>query len=926
MVINRTALVTWLAITSALVSPPALAEPTQSKRPTGNVSAGNEALPIINIGYEQTTLGNGLTLIVHEDHKLPVVSVATYFHVGSGNETNGKTGFAHLFEHLMFNGSENANDDWFKFMIELGATEMNGTTNNDRTNYFQTVPKAGLDRVLWYESDRMQNLLGAVDQARLDEQRKVVQNEKRQGANNPLGALGDVWYSSTYPSGHPYSWTPIGSMDDLNAASLKDVRDFFHQWYSPNNAVLVLSGDITLAEAKAKVEKFYGDIPAGPNIARKKADTASMVDDTRGQLEAAVATPRFFRGWNVPGWASADTQLLRIAASALSDGEDSILQRRLVRELKLASDISADVEMLELGSQFTVSATANPGVQFSELESAINREIANFLRTGLDQATLDRLKYVRYADYVRGQVSTMGAAQALAEAKLYAGSPDFVTTRQQITRDATPATILAAAQNWLSKGSFTLEVVPIPARTSTGVPVNRVEKPEIGEISALKLPALQKATLSNGVTVLLAERHDVPSVTMATMFDVGNLPERDPAFLGLSTAFTLAPLGTTSRSALEISSRQQELGTGISVAVDSESTRFGMNALKDKLDPSLDLYSDIILNPSFNEEEWKRNFEIFKAAFQDNKKSPGGILSLTYDKVIYGENHPYSYKANPENLGRWSVQQFRDYYRKWIRPDLATMLIVGDTTLEEMLPKLERRFGSWKAAGAKPSKPPLPAFKPASGPRVILADFPGAESSIITAVEAGPARSATNFEVLDVVNTIVGGNFVSRLNLNLREDKGWSYGAKSQVGQGKYMGLIEAGAVVQTDKTALALAEINRELTQLVTTRKPTEMEVQVAKNAMLLGSISNTQDPNDIFGLYRDSYQYQLADDYWDNYVARIEGIDVGQVRDATSQFFRPNEVTWFVVGDLSVIEEDIRKLNLGSVEVYDAEGNKIR
>lgn len=913
------------ALTLALLMGSTAITPTTAQpRPRQAVAA--PALPIIDVPYHMFVLPNGLTVIVNEDHKVPVVSVATYYHVGSANEATGRTGFAHLFEHLMFNGSEHANDDWFKFMNEIGATGMNGSTGNDRTNYYQTVPKSGLDRVLWYESDRMGNLLPAIDQAKLEEQRKVVQNEKRQRANQPTGALPDMLYGSLYPAGHPYSWTPIGSMEDLNAASLEDVKSFFSKWYGPSNAVVALSGDITLAEARAKMQQFYGDIPAGPPLQRQEENVARLHGNKRGTLEAGVATPQLMKVWAVPGWASRDAQLLRLAASAMGGGDASPFEKRLVRDLQLASDVDVDVTLLELGSQFSISATARPGVTAARLEAAIDAELAAFLRDGVPPETLDRIKFQRYAANVRGQTSTMGKAQALAEAQLYAGTPDFLRTRQEFTRDATPASVLDTARRWLSDGSLTIEIRPFADHSVSGRPVDRAAKPALGKPDAFSLPPLQQATLSNGIKVLLAERHDAPTVTVSMMFDIGNLPERNAAYEGLSTAFGLTTDGTDTLSALDISRRQQELSAGLSWQTNAEMTRYSVNALTVKLDETLDLYADILLHPSFPKGEWDRHYALFKANFESNKKSPGGKLSLVMGPALYGPGHPYAAVSTPETLGKWTVDDFRAYYRKWIRPDLATILIVGDTTLAEIMPKLEQRLGGWRATGPKPVKTPLPAPASPDAVRVILADQPGAESSLVTAIESGPARNARDYDAQSVVNTVFGGNFVSRLNLNLREEKGWSYGAKSELSEAPLLGRFSAAAAVQTDRTVDAMREIDRELRELGTTRTPTPAEITIAKNAMLLGMSAELQNPSGALSLYRDAFQYGLPDDYWNGYVQRIEALTPVEIASAASRLHRPDALTWFVVGDLSKIEDGIRKLGLGTVMVYDADGKRLR
>lgn len=883
------------------------------------------SLPLVKVDYQKFVLDNGLTVLVNEDHRAPVVSIATYYHVGSGDETPGHTGFAHLFEHLMFNGSEHADDDWFNLMNGVGATGMNGTTSFDRTNYFETVPKGALDRVLWLESDRMQNLLPAVDQATLDEQRKVVQNEKRQRANNPLGQVPDITYAATYPVGHPYSWTPIGSMKDLNAASLDDVRKFFKKWYSPGNAVLALSGDITVAEAREKVEKYYGDIPGGPALHIRHQNVAKMTGAKRDTLQADVANPQLLEVWNVPGWANADTQLLRLAASVLSDGENGRLQKHLVREQKLASEVKANVTLLELGSQFTVSATVRPGVSVDKLKAAIDAELETFLRDGPTREELDRTKFQRYSGYVRGVTSTMGKAQALAEGELWAGDPDFYLTRQKVTYAATPKSVRDVARKWLTDGSYALDVSPLPDYKTSGKAVDRDTMPAIAKPAPFQLPPLQHATLSNGIKVALAERHDVPTVGMMMMFDIGMIPDRNPASIGRNQ-LGLAMSGTTTRSELDISAQLQELGARMGWMSNREITSFSMNGLKTRLDETLDLYTDILLHPTFPADVWKHKQALFTSNFEENKRTPQGKSALVYSKMLYGPDHPYSAVLTPEIVKNLSVDDFRTFYKKWIRPDSATILIVGDTTLADIVPKLEKRLGGWKAQGTAPVKPSLPDPAVPTRPRVILFDQPGAESSLISVAETGPARNAPDYDVSDVADTVLGGYFLSRLNMKLREEKGWSYGANSRLATQRLLGQLDIGTAVQTDKTAPAMREIERELHEIGSTRPPTGKEIEKAKNAMVLGMSAMLQSPDGALRLYRDTYEYDLPTDYWNNYVQTIQGMTTTQVQAAAKQLYRPSQSTWFVIGDLSKIEADIRKLDLGEVMVYNADGHRVR
>src|SRR5687767_3461305 len=405
-------------------------------------------LPAVDIPYTKFVLSNGLTLIVHEDHKAPVVAVNIWYHVGSKDERPGRTGFAHLFEHLMFNGSENYKDDWFKVMEAAGATKLNGTTWYDRTNYFQNVPTSALDMTLWMESDRMGHLLGAIDQKVLDEQRGVVQNEKRQRQNQPYGKASEFITQSTYPHGHPYSWETIGSMEDLNAASLEDVKEWFRTWYGAANAVLVIAGDITAAEAKQKVEQYFGDIPAGPVVKRQQDWIAKMSGTRRAMMQDVVPQARIYKVWNIPGYRHRDFTLMDITADLLATGKNSRLYKRLVYTDRSATAVNAFVGPFEIASQLTLVATVKPGVDPAKVEQALDEEVRRFLAQGPTASELDGIRTTNYATFARGieRIDGFGGKSAtLAESQVFGGSPDVYKTRLGWVSGATPADVQSAA-------------------------------------------------------------------------------------------------------------------------------------------------------------------------------------------------------------------------------------------------------------------------------------------------------------------------------------------------------------------------------------------------------------------------------------------------------------------------------------------------
>jgi len=478
----------------------------------------------INIPHKKFTLKNGLTLIVHEDHKAPIVAVNVWYHVGSKNEKPGKTGFAHLFEHLMFNGSEHFNDDYFQALERIGATDLNGTTSQDRTDYFQNVPTSALDTVLWMESDRMGHLLGVIDQARLDEQRGVVQNEKRQGENQPYGVTHELITKGTAPAGHPYSWTVIGSMEDLNAASLDDVHTWFKDYYGAANAVIVLAGDIDSNTALKKIEQYFGDIPAGPPVAKFDKWIPRIPGTRRQTVSDRVPQARIYKIWNVPGYGEPDTSHLVLAGGGLTAGKTARLYRRLVFDVQIATDVSAYVDENEISQQFRIMATARPGGDLSRVEKAIDEEVARFLAKGPTPEELQRIKAAVIAGILRGSERIGGfggKSDILAMNETYRGNPDFYKTILSEIREAKTEDLQSAAVKWLTEDVYILEVHPYPKYETASSTVDRSKLPAPGTPPEVKFPFFQRATLSNGLKIVLAERHSTPLVQLNLLVDAG---------------------------------------------------------------------------------------------------------------------------------------------------------------------------------------------------------------------------------------------------------------------------------------------------------------------------------------------------------------------------------------------------------------------
>ena len=887
----------------------------------------------INIPYEKFVMPNGLTVIVHEDHKAPIVAVNVWYHVGSKDERPGRTGFAHLFEHLMFNGSENFNDEFFRPLEPAGATKMNGTTWFDRTNYYQNVPVSALDLTLWLESDRMGHLVGAIDQKKLDEQRGVVQNEKRQGENQPYGKVDELITSSTYPVGHPYSWDTIGSMEDLNAASIDDVKEWFHTYYGAANATLVLAGDITPDEAKKKVELYFGDIPSGPVIKRQQQWVAKMTGEKRAMLQDRVPQARLYKTWNIPGSTTRDFTMLDVASDILGSGKNSRFYKRLVYKDQIATSVSVGVGPFEIGSQFQITATVKPGGDIRLVEKVLDEELTEFMRTGPTTAELERVKTAAYASFVRGLEridGSGGKSYILAESQVFGGSPDFYKQRLAWAQEATPKDIQAAAKQWLSDGVFVLDVQPTPEYKVASTGADRTKLPAVGTPPELKLPPLQRTTLSNGLKVVLAERHNAPVVDMTLIVNAGYAADSLATPGTARLTLNMLDEGTKKRSSLEISERAELLGARLGAGSSLDTSFLSVNAITQKLPESLELFSDVLLNATFPQTDFDRLKAQSLASIQQEKTQPQGIAMRLFPSLVYGQGHAYSNpfsgsgsESSVKALTRADMEAFRN---RWIRPDNATLLVVGDATIDSVKPLLEKYLAAWKAPAEPLPKKNLAAVTAQPKPRVFLINRTGAEQTLILGGYAGPPRSDPDYVALEELNTILGGGFVSRLNMNLREDKHWAYGAGSGLSAAEGQGPFIVRAPVQTDKTSESVQEIVKELQGIRGAHPPSDEEIKFARDSLTLQLPGSNETSGEVAGSIADIITYGLKDSYWNDFVGEVKAMKPARLTSAAQKLVHPDALTWVIVGDLSKIEAGVRKLNLGEVKVLDADGNVVR
>ncbi|KGB53182.1 Peptidase M16-like protein precursor [Sphingopyxis sp. LC81] len=940
-----------LAVTTSLVA----AGPALAKAKAANPAPIADLVKAVDIPYQAFTLDNGLRVIVHEDRKAPVVAVSVWYRVGSKHEPKGKTGFAHLFEHLMFNGSENAPGDFFEPLQQVGATDSNGTTNVDRTNYFETVPTGALDRALFLESDRMGHLLGAVTQEKLDNQRGVVQNEKRQGDNNPYGLLRYEIFENLFPTGHPYHHSTIGSMGDLNSASLGDVKKWFTDNYGPNNAVLVLAGDVNVATAKAKVQEWFGDIPRGPEIAAPKTSIPTLPAPLAKEVKDLVPTTRIYRMWAIPGLNDPEAVPLQMAMGVLGGLSSSRLDNALVRKDPVAVSVSAVAQPFEDAGILLVQADVKSGVDPQLVASRLDAEIASFLASG---PTADELQRTA-ASYLAGTISGLesvggfgGKAVTLAEGALYSNNPAYYKVELERMAKATPEQVKAVANKWLSRPAFSLTYTP-GERTEGGenrggavtggkvtAPVqpdrywnealgdvgpdtggvlsfaDRSQLPVVADLKALDFPAIERTKLKNGVEVVFARRTTVPTVNVAVSFDAGYAADPHSALGTQSLMLSLMDEGTTSLDSIAFAEAKERLGAQIDATANADETVFSLFALKPNLGASLSLLADYIRNPAFDAKELERVRAQQLNRLKAELNNPNAIASRILTPVLYGADHPYgippSGLGNAKSVAAVTRDQLAAFHTAWIRPDNARIFVVGDTTLAEVKKQLDTTLGQWQApATAKPTKHFEIAI-PAPKPRILLFDRPKSPQSVILAGKVLGAKGGDELEVLRSANDIFGGNFLSRFNTNLRETKGWSYGVRSRISGDQDRLTWVAAAPVQADRTGDSIKELQSDLKSFLGDKGVTKEELERTINGSVRELPGSFETSGDVLGGIRQIVKFSRPDNYYETLPATYEAMTAAEIDAAARKALSVDGLVYVVVGDAAVVKPQLDGLGL--------------
>lgn len=972
-----------LAIAATLATVPLTAASAQDSAAAAPAAATQALVDRIDIPFERFTLDNGLTVVVHTDRKAPVVAVSVWYDVGSKHEPAGSTGFAHLFEHLMFNGSENAPGDIFTYLQEIGATDVNGTTWYDRTNYFQTVPTGALERTLFLEADRMGHLLGAVTQEKLDNQRGVVQNEKRQGDNQPFGLLRYYIFENLVPRGHPYYHAGIGSMDDLNSASLERVQGWFRQNYGPNNAVLVLAGDIDAATARPLVERWFGGIASGPEVVHPAVDIPTLPAPLAREVTDQIATTRLHRMWTIPGWGNAEAPALAVAASVLGGLSSSRLDNALVRDEQIAVSVSASAQPFEELGIFVVTADVKPGVDPALVARRLDEVTAQFLAEGPTADEVQRAVTSGLSGQLDGLESVGGfggKAVLLAQSQLFMNDVGFWRTQMQRFAATTPAQVREITNRWLSRPVFSLTYTP-GARTDTGegrggaivdaapdaaapamlapdyfrapnTPIERVmgsagsvanmsaqdgpeaapapaaappaqgiQAPDLRPIGDLDFPDIERARLRNGIPVYFARRGAVPTVRATISFDAGIAADPRTRMGTQTLMLNLMDEGTTTFDSRALAEAQERLGANISTGFSTDNTSVSLYALTPNLRASMALFADVVRNPAFAPTEIERLRTQQLTGITSELTNPNAMANRVVNPTLYGATHPYGAISGSGTIA--SVQAItRDdltgFHGQWIRPDNAAIYVVGDTSLRDVVRELNRAFGDWRAPSTARGTKNFATPVPAPTQRILLVNRPNSPQSVVVAAQVLEQRGRDDSVVLQTSNEVLGGNFLGRINTNLRETKGWSYGSYSSIGGQEEQMLFRVTAPVQADKTADTIREIQSDVGNFLGSRGVTPDELSRTVNGSIRELPGQFETAGAVLVGIQNIIERGRPDNFYEALAARYRGMTAADLDAAMRAAIDPAKFTYIVVGDATIVRPQLDALGI-AVETVD-------
>ncbi|MGR5449580.1 M16 family metallopeptidase [Vibrio alfacsensis] len=894
----------------------------------------------VKIPYQKYQLDNGLTVILAPEDSDPLVHVDVTYHVGSAREDIGKSGFAHFFEHMMFQGSENVGDQQhFKIITEAGGT-LNGTTNRDRTNYFETVPANQLEKMLWLESDRMGFLLDAVSQEKFEIQRSTVKNERAQRYDNrPYGLIWERMAEALYPEGHPYSWQTIGYVEDLDRVDVNDLKAFFLRWYGPNNAVITIGGDIDVEQTLAWVNKYFGSIPRGPEVDNAPKQPAKLEENKFITLEDRIQQPMVMIAWPTTYSGEANQASLDTLSSVLGSGTNSLLYQDLVKTQK-AVDAGSFHDCAELSCNFYVYAMGDSGEKgdLSKLYDELMQSLNKFSKEGVTKDRLDQLKGQAEADAIFALESVKGKVTQLASNQTFFGQPDLIEKQLEQIRAVRPESVEKAYSDFIQgKNKVTLSVVPkgkvdLAVKPATFVTPKRTlpeyqkitddqlayrratdnfersVQPPAGAPVEATMPKLYGIHFDNGSELLGTVSTETPTVMMQFSLPAGTrFVDKGKEGLAQLTAAMLQE-GTTKRSVEDIQAELDKLGSMISVEASGYTTNISVSSLAKNLAPTLKIVEEMLLSPAFKEEDFERVKVQALEGLVYEQQNPSWMASQASRQVLYGD----SVFARPKDgtqagLNALTLNDVRDFYTQHYTPQSAQIVVVGDISKQDIQKQLAF-WSSWEDEAAPLYAPQ--SILPLGEQKIHLVDKPGAPQSVVMLVRQGMPYDATgDFYLSQLANFNLSGNFNSRINQNLREDKGYTYGAF-----GYFSGNVETGSVVFTaqvraDSTVASIVEMENELSEY-SQAGMTDDEMTFMRQAVGQKDALKYETPTQKGKLISDILKYNLDKDYLQQRNAIVDTVDKRTLDALAQKWFDPNDYQIVVVGDAKSLRPQLEKL----------------
>jgi zinc protease len=895
---------------------------------------GSVSADVPQLQFEKYLLPNGLQVILHVDRKLPMVHVNCWYHVGSKNERAGRTGFAHLFEHMMFEGSKDANSKYFAFIEKAGANlfegGVNGTTAEDRTNYFETVPSGSLEFVLWLESDRLATLIDVLTKTKLDNEREIVKNERRQGLENtPYGRAFLLISENVFAAGHPYSHSVIGSPEDLNAASIDDVKDFFHTYYTPNNLSLAVTGDFDVSAAKRLIDKYFGPIPPGPPLDRPKYWVPQLNGEKSIDVKDHVPQERTYFAWPTPAYFANGDADLDLASLVLTDGLSSRLNKSLVYDKQLCSDVVSFQNSSEIASDFVAWATARPGASLPQVEQIVTQEITRLAHEGPTLEELNRANAKWELQYVTGleRIGGFGGqADVLNQYNTYLGDPDKFAQDVRRHRSVTAESLKHSVAVWLdTRNRLLVRFHPEKAALEANAAIDRTKQPELGADQPFHAPEVKTAHLDNGLTLFVAERTDLPKVNVTLATRAGSVDDA-PGQEGLANLEIEAMRrGTRAKKALEIEDALGSLGTELDGRADQEDSTLTLEVLKRNLLPAVKIMADIAENPSFPGEEVEREKKKQLDALAQAETDPRMISRRLVTLLAFGRDHAY---GHPEQGFRSTVEkitpkELAHFHETYWKPGSSALIFLGDVSLKEAVALAKEAFGSWPAGVAPAANIPSP--DPAGRGKVFMVNRPDAAQTYVAEVLPAPTRDNPEYYSFQLADAVWGGEAAARLGMNLREQKGYSYGVFSFPQFFSKYGLWVASGGVQTDKTKESVVEFQKELRFIAGEKPVSEKELTLAKQFRVRGYAQQFESLGRVSQQIVQLWTTGRPVSDLQREPEELQKADLAAVNAAAEKYANPSHAALLLVGDLSKIEPGVRDLNLGEVVVVDPEGRPV-